>query len=175
MALVSAGGMGEAVLGYGDGIASEVVNKGQDGGVFSGIKPDEMAVRKEAHLGRGSRDGSKERRRVPVEDSEARAEDALHPAHLLHVRVNTDIIKAAMLINGGALPTTELELGAHNGGDGATVVINGHGNRREAGVPVVNGGSHVVSGTGYPDHLVDRVIQCLDEKVYIAMYIESSP
>ena len=45
MALVSAGGMGEAVL----GIASEVVNNGQDGGVFTGLKTEKIAVLQQRH------------------------------------------------------------------------------------------------------------------------------
>ena len=159
MALVSAGGMGEAVLGYGDdGIASETVRDG--GGVFvrrltSGAKEIRLVAGlqqpehedKEGRRGRGVRvlmgepdagDGDANRREV----------GRLVKHHLLNVGLDSDLIsKAARLANGSA---------AHDSAKEKPVVN---------GVTAEKGGSHA-STPGSPDQLVEMAIKCLDDKVW---------
>ena len=168
MALVSASSMGEAVLGFGDGIASGVVQKAQDGGVFADLaSTEEIAVKKE--LGRLNGEGAKNGcPRVLMEDSDACAEDAIgasvlelvHPANIDIVNVSFDgtevVGKPPRLEVGVDIEEEEEEEG---------------GGEKD---PISNGRSHA-SDLGSPDHLVELVIQCLDEKVvllrvYIMMY-----
>lgn len=167
MALVS-GGMGEAILG--------IVNKGQDGGVFTGLKTEKIAVcNKDIILGHEHRDDNVECRRV-MEDHVVCAEDAngtgavelMHPSHLMHVRLKTGGIisngKATRHINGAAVHV-------HHPSESCTCIES----KREVKdiAAAVNRRSHV-NGTRSSDHLVERAIQCLDEKVlkmYVGIYI----
>ena len=156
MALVSAGGMGEAVLGFGDGIASGAVNEEQDGGVFAGQSGEVVlarGIRFECENNDATRKG-----RV-MEHSSALPEGALiekcqalfaRPPIL--VKGTTDSVVNDRLANGS--------LGSETIENGADANVNCS---MEAGI--VNGGSHVPNGCG--DHLVEMAIQCLDEKVHV--------
>ncbi|CAI8046652.1 Inositol polyphosphate multikinase [Geodia barretti] len=157
MALVSAGGMGEAVLGYGDdGIASETAR--DVGRLTSGAKEIRLVAGlqqpehedKEGRRGRGVRvlmgepdagDGDANRREV----------GRLVQHHLLNVGLDSDLIsKAARLANGSAAHPDSAE------GKPDLPLANG--------VTAEKGGSHA-SNPGSPDQLVEMAIKCLDDKV----------
>lgn len=155
MALVS--GMGEAVLPYGDGIASD--SGVQDGATFGG-KAREIIVKgvrfEKVPLSSGD---YKAVVRAPLRERqcavgvESRPEDILR--QLDDVR-GPKSAETAPSINGK-------DDGARNG----HVNGLGEGEEREARQtgPVANGGSHIPeSGSAEYDHLVEMVIQCLDEK-----------
>lgn len=160
MALVSAGGMdmGEAVLSYGDGIASEVVKKAQDGGVFAGVKTDEITVAGEIRLGRElNRAQNEGLGGILLEDPEAHVEgvDLMNRSNLVSVRLDAGIISKTP----GHATTTTNGVCVHleEACSGAETVVS------------ANGRSHA-GDTGSPDHLVDMAIRFLDEKVIIANY-----
>lgn len=156
MALVS--GMGEAVLPYGDGIASE--SGVQDGATFGG-KAREIIVKgvrfEKAPLSSGDYKavvGAPSRERQCVVGVESRPEDILRQ------------------LDNARGPKSAEPAPSINGRDDAA--RNGHMNGLEEGEererrqerPVANGGSHMPeSGSAEYDHLVEMVIQCLDEKV----------
>ena len=155
MALVS--GMGEAVLPYGDGIASE--SGVQDGATFGG-KAREIIVKgvrfEKVPLSSGD---YKAVVRAPLRERqcavgvESRPEDILRQ---LDDARGPKSAETAPSINGK-------DDGARNG----HVNGLGEGEEREARQtgPVANGGSHIPeSGSAEYDHLVEMVIQCLDEK-----------
>ena len=154
MALVSAGGMdmGEAVLGYGDGIASEVVKKVQDGGgVFAGVKTDEITVAKEIRLGRELNGTENEGRRgVLMEDPDAHVDgvDLMRRSNLVTVRLETEILSKAA----AGHATTNGTCVHWEDACGAGTAVS------------VNGRSHA-DDLGSPDHLVEMAIKFLDEKV----------
>ena len=162
MALVSAGGMGEAVLGYGDGIASGAVNKGQDGGVFAD-QGGEGVLAKDIGFDCEKNDAACKGR--VMEHPDALPEGALiENCQVLFAR-------PPLLVNGRAGMETVGKDRRANGALGGGMVDNAGDTAvncsMEAGV--VNGGSHVANGC--QDHLVELVIQCLDEKVKeVCMY-----
>ena len=166
MALVSAGEMGEAVLGYGDdGIASEVVNTARDGGVFVSRLAGGEGLAEEIRLVAGlqqqqheDEEGRKGRVRVLMGEPDAGEGDANRREvsvqhHLLNVGLDSDLIsKAARLANGTAEPRGGREIPDH-------LVENG-----DHTLSVEEEGSHS-SDPGSPDHLVEMAIQSLDDKV----------
>ena len=166
MALVSAGGMGEAVLGYGDdGIASETAR--DVGRLTSGAKEIRLVAGlqqpehedKEGRRGRGVRvlmgepdagDGDANRREV----------GRLVQHHLLNVGLDSDLIsKAARLANGSAAHPDSAE------GKPDLPLANG--------VTAEKGGSHA-SNPGSPDQLVEMAIKCLDDKVGVVLHLAIS-
>ena len=169
MALVSAGGMGEAVLGYGgDGIASEVVNTARDGGVFAGLNGEGL-VGKEIRLGGGrarqheDAEGRRGLVNVLMGDQDAGGGDASHRGlvchrHLMNVRLESSEVigkAAGRLTNGSAETRSE-----------SAETVDQHGERA-----AVEGERSHASDPGSPDHLVDKAIQCLDEKVFASSYL----
>ena len=82
--------------------------------------------------------------------SDTGAVELMHPAHLMHVR-----LKAGIISNGEAT--------RHRNGVAETHPTCTETNRDITAA--VNGRSHAVNRTESPDHLVERAIQCLDEKV----------
>ena len=182
MALVSAGGMGEAVLGYGadDGIASETDRDG--GGVFvgrltggggkdirlvaagggkdirlvaaGGLRQNEGKV-VEGRRGRGVLMGEPE----PSGEGDANRREVgrVVQHHLLNVGLDSDLIsKAARLANGST--GGQLDNSADNNTD--SPVQNGADEVFSA-----EEGSHTSDPASPGDRLVEMVIQCLDDKV----------
>lgn len=167
MSLVSAC-MGEAVLGFGDGI--EVVNKVQDGGVFAEIK-EEIAVAKGIRIDRDApqKNGALELPSLKClgeMDSDSLPKDAAvengptiytqfvslaHPAQLTNGKASRETV----VLNGS---TEEGKLKEKAGED----AIKCNGDEGDGGI--VNGINHT-GHPGSPDQLVEMVIQCLDEKV----------
>ena len=178
MALVSASGMGEAVLGYGDGIASKVVSRGQDGGVFAANAElkTEVAVPKGIRLDRdatqqnGALEPSSKGRQGVIMEAVSLREDASNENG---AAIGGRFAQPAPPVNGGVDVewnelSEELEGGGLREGDGegeeTVVKCNGE---MEAGA-AINGGSHAAN-SGCRDGLVEMVIQCLDEKVHFIL------
>ena len=156
MALVSAGGMGEAVLGYGDGIASSTVKKGQDGGVFAD-QGGEVVIAKGIGFDCEKNDAARKGRVMEHPD-------ALPEAALIE-KCQVLFARPPLLVNGGAGMETVGKDRLANGALGGGMAENGGDSAVNCSVEagIVNGGSHVPNGC--QDHLVEMVIQCLDEKV----------
>ena len=155
MALVgtAAGGMGEAVLGYGgDGIAPEVVKQAKDGGVFAGLEGDGLGALAKEFLGGGGRprEGGEGRRGC------VRVQETLvqQTRNLVNVRLESDIIsKAARLASSDGSFGESVEVGERGVVEGVSV---GSSERDDEG--------HA-SDSEAQDQLVEMAIQCLDEKV----------
>ena len=153
MALVSAGGMGEAVLSYGagDGITSEVVNQAKDGGgVFGALQGDGLGG---ILVGGGRQKEDEEGRRgcvrVLVAEQEALVQQTCN-RRLVNVRVQSDIIsKAARLATGDISCQVALETGGKTADGVAERGEDGEGE----------------SNASDAESLVEMAIQCLDEKV----------
>lgn len=191
MALVSTGGMGEAVLAYsGDGIASSSVVR-DGGGVFAGRKGDGVLIAKE--IRRRHEDGGKEEVRktgrvqlLTAAEPETTGGGAGSDASNNHmhgfVRKNNsthrglangshgslDIIsKAARLAKDGSatklIGSVSSSTENEKAGDGLTSEDGGKTPRKdeEDRGKRSNNGAAV----GSSDNLVERAIRCLDEKV----------
>ena len=187
MALVSASGMGEAVLGFGDGIASEVVSRGKDGGVFASGKTKERVGAKgmrldvdaiprnngvvEPTMQKGQEEGMimdvhSRRGDMAVKRSAVVGARLPQPAPLVNGRADDSAYEVVSVHENGL--STELEDARvrERGEETAGAVGNGG--------TVTNGGSHAAS-SGCSDQLVEMVIQCLDEKVPLYIIIAMCP
>lgn len=166
MDLVDAG-MGEAVLGYGDGI--EVVNKVQDGGVYAELK-EGIAVAKgirDVQQRNGTLESPPMKCQGELMDSDSLTKGATvdsgstiythfvsraRPAHLANGKAGRERV-----VWNGSAEGGKLEEKAEEG----AVKCNGD---EEGDGGVVNGISHAAN-SGCPDNWVELVIQSLDEKV----------
>lgn len=165
MDLVGAG-MGEAVLGYGDGI--EVVNKVQDGGVYAELK-EGIAVAKgirDVQQRNGSLEPSPMKCQGGIMDSDTLPKGATVDSGSTIYTHFVSRARPTQLANGkagrervvwnGSAEGEKLEEKAEEG------AVKCNGDKGDGGI--VNGISHAAN-SGCPDNLVEMVIQCLDEKV----------
>lgn len=178
MALVSAG-MGEAVLGFGDGI--EVVNKVQDGGVFAELK-EEISVAKGIRIDRDAqqKNGALEppsmKRLGGIMDSDSLPKDATveHGPTIYTQFVSR--ARPALLANGKACREKVVLNGSTEGGKleekAGEEAIKCNGDKGDGGI--ANGINHA-GNSGSPDQLVEMVIQCLDEKVTLILITLCAP